>query len=943
MDRQNKTVKRGPRKSAYVVSKKAVENKHIKVNQILPDTWILNSNKLFSQWINDTFKPYNTQQIASFYRVLACHDEPDCPEEQGKLLKLLNQQKFIRDYIGYNSPYRGILVYHGLGSGKTLASIAAADTFRTMNEAHNGKWTYPKIVVMLPASIHKNYLGEIKKWTYPMFHRDQNWRFEQITNSRQVTEHENTYGVPRSAMRDNRGIWIPADEETGVNVNDLTEEQKESLEVQLDATIEKYFQFIHYNGLRENTVERYNAQFFTNKMVVIDEIHNFISMVVGESRICTKIYDAMMEAKNMKIIGLSGTPVINHPVEVGCLLTLMRGKMISYTLKLKEKKKWDNEDIETLLASNSPVIQHFLEINSQEKTVKFTFVPYTFLNEYSESNEYMGVKKSIRDDNITENEVYEKFIEEITGRLEQNGYQVTNIRPQFEIAFPIDRMEFNGLFISKNNLVNQDLFRSRAMGLVSFFRTSGREWYPRVKNNYLIHLGMSDHQFTVYERLRVYERKLEEKAIQSKKTEENDEESVSSFKIFSRLACNFVFPEGLERPQPRDFKGDDGNGERLEKEMVDKIYNGQKNILLADLRSNRYNRYLKLDGSLEQCSPKYHRMLQHVETSPGKVFIYSEFKTMEGIGLFGIVLEENGWCKLNIGKNHDGHWVITNLEEAMTLTSEGKNKKTFIIYSGDEDSEKKDIILNLYNGKVEKLSIELQNQFATLNREGDNKNIYGRVVCGLLATKSAAEGITLSCVRQVHILEPYWNPVRIEQVIGRAVRFESHILLPESERDVDIFMYLATFTEKQLKQNISIHVQDNGLTSDMAVFGILERKDHLNDQILRSLKEVAVDCTINKAHNQTEEETITCYNPPTTTSNVASSRYNFIPSTYEQLKQDFEIKQRKKVNATIVVTNLEGEKETLFYAPNTGYLFRNIGRGKMEKVARMIDGEIRWL
>ena len=49
-------------------------------------------------------------------------------------------------------------------------------------------------------------------------------------------------------------------------------------------------------------------------------------------------------------------------------------------------------------------------------------------------------------------------------------------------------------------------------------------------------------------------------------------------------------------------------------------------------------------------------------------------------------------------------------------------------------------------------------------------------------------GLNLKNVRQVHIMEPYWQPVLIEQVIGRAVRTESHISLPKKDRNVEFFI-----------------------------------------------------------------------------------------------------------------------------------------------------------
>ena len=44
----------------------------------------------------------------------------------------------------------------------------------------------------------------------------------------------------------------------------------------------------------------------------------------------------------------------------------------------------------------------------------------------------------------------------------------------------------------------------------------------------------------------------------------------------------------------------------------------------------------------------------------------------------------------------------------------------------------------------------------------------------MIISSAGAEGISLTGVRQVHIMEPYWNVSRLDQVIGRAVRYCSH-------------------------------------------------------------------------------------------------------------------------------------------------------------------------
>jgi len=77
-------------------------------------------------------------------------------------------------------------------------------------------------------------------------------------------------------------------------------------------------------------------------------------------------------------------------------------------------------------------------------------------------------------------------------------------------------------------------------------------------------------------------------------------------------------------------------------------------------------------------------------------------------------------------------------------------------------------------------------------------NNHGEIIKVFMITSSGAEGISLKNTRYVHILEPYWHPVRMEQVIGRARRICSHENLPDDERRVNVYLYLMRFTDEQL-------------------------------------------------------------------------------------------------------------------------------------------------
>lgn len=65
----------------------------------------------------------------------------------------------------------------------------------------------------------------------------------------------------------------------------------------------------------------------------------------------------------------------------------------------------------------------------------------------------------------------------------------------------------------------------------------------------------------------------------------------------------------------------------------------------------------------------------------------------------------------------------------------------------------------------------------------------------LLVSSSGTEGLDLKGTRLIQVLEPHFNQSKIDQVIGRGVRFRSHAHLPEKERKVQIERYYSTLPE----------------------------------------------------------------------------------------------------------------------------------------------------
>jgi hypothetical protein len=102
-------------------------------------------------------------------------------------------------------------------------------------------------------------------------------------------------------------------------------------------------------------------------------------------------------------------------------------------------------------------------------------------------------------------------------------------------------------------------------------------------------------------------------------------------------------------------------------------------------------------------------------------------------------------------------------------------------------------------------------------------------------------------------MEPYWHPVRTEQVIGRARRICSHKALPLALQTVEVFVYLMIFTPEQLKSDDAIELKRRDLskakpsvpmTSDQYLYEISEIKANLTSQLTDAIKESAFDCYI---------------------------------------------------------------------------------------------------
>lgn len=876
-------------------------------------SYIMNNREIFVNFINSLFEPYK-RELEENKEGISC----DTIGKTSSDFSLLTHQKIVRDYMNLYTPYRGLLLYHGLGSGKTCTSIAIAEG---MKDSKN-------IIIMTPASLRANYIGELKKCGDLLYKKNQFWEWISIEEHPEtLTTMSAILNLPQEYIRKQGGAFFINIKKQS-NYDDLSDTNKQVLEEQLNEMIKQKYQFINYNGLREKRLEQmtnnYSKNIFDNSVIIIDEAHNFISRIVNKLKkekpiaetkrgekerlplnLSTKLYEMLLSAKNARIILLSGTPVINYPNEFGILFNILRGYIKTWRIPLvvNTNKKIDRQSLQEMLLGEKTL--DYLDYSPSSKILTITRNPFGFKNKIKKESGYQGVSNNKKNDNgeteiDTEIISDDDFERKIISILRRNDIDIIpeGIEIKYRKALPDTFDEFVARYVDETNrkLKNSDALKRRILGLSSYFRSAQESLLPKFNKQlgvdyHIVRIPMSDVQFKAYEGARVEERKLEKKKPKQGAVGEDYEDKASTYRIFSRLFCNYVIPdrpiplrsknsdekekEEKEEKQEKQQKGKADEVVEDESEMVAALKQGKKieskqdiqddregeiegDEVLEDIGGTTYTERLQnkikdmeehsndffTPEALQTYSPKFLHILENIQDPEyqGLHLVYSQFRTAEGIGLFTLVLNKNGFAKFKIKKNNVGMWEI-DIPEA------DQGKPTYALYTGTETVEEKEIVRKIYNGEWD----DIPDSIGSVLKTKYKNNNMGEVIKVFMITSSGSEGINLRNTRYVHLMDPYWHPVRSEQVIGRARRICSHKDLPPALQTVEVFVYLMTFTEAQLKSDEAIELKRKDLskgvpkvplTSDQYLFEISEIKANLTNQLTEAIKESAFDCYI---------------------------------------------------------------------------------------------------
>lgn len=737
-------------------------------------------------------------------------------------VKLQDHQKIVRSYLNPETPFRGVLLYHGLGSGKTCSAIAISEGHKQVS----------KTVVFLPGqSLEDNFIHELEKCgsvEYSTSHK--HWVFKEFTDkNEEVLKKAN---IPQNTLLNLNGGWVV--ESGRGNFSKLNKSEQQEIKQQIKNKIEEQYSIVRYNGVSRDKLEKYTREkFLDNKLVIIDEAHNVISMMTNyiynpkdetnhmRGRL---LYNLFMSATNTKFIFLTGTPVMNYPKELAVIFNVLRGPMDVFKFTIKGAKSGELKD----------TMRKFPYID-------FLRVSYDNQIEVTQSVFGFAIKDGIifKDDTAPKN--HKEWLDKFSIFVASNGLNMSSEQSTERLTcFPTDET-FEDAFLKKDlsDIQNDDVFKRRIVGLVSYYGDKtenpgvleddgtmvyNKPNFPTMMVHPVQKVDMSMTQYVQYEKERLHEIKSDAKKAMRKPRFGDEGKDTSTYRARSLALCTFAFPSSICPCEKITAENREKVMNDLHSQFV--VHTGT----LTDANRN---------ASLKELSPKYWTIKERIETLAATSVIYSRLKNREGLLSMFAILESCGWKQLSISQN----------KKTKKWSVEHGGDKTYVLY-GDKDDEHRELLRRIFNSDMSDIPQELLEVLPASN------NFNGEIIKSFFITASGAEGITLKNVRQLHVIEHHWSPVRIDQVIGRVNRLHSHAALPEDRRTVDVYKYETTFgdtlikkleTDSNHKDKFSMIVAKDGyVTSDQHQITVSEKKRLINTKMLNCLRTVSIDCALHK-------------------------------------------------------------------------------------------------
>jgi hypothetical protein len=748
---------------------------------------LLNSKELKNP-LNSNYKYLYPHHDDEFFNIKIAHNkelmenkikvnieadfEKQANEICNKDFELAPYQKFIKNFLSIHTPYNGLLLYHGLGTGKTCSAIGVAEETRKYLQymGYNDR-----IIIVASPNVQENFYLQLF---------DEN-KLELVN-----------------------GYWT-INNCAGQNIlNEINILQKnlsrEKVIKIVKNIISNYYLFMGYtqfgnlimkksnitsqlvdddpnNSKRKMLIKKKLQKYFNNRLIIIDEIHNIRQSKDNSNKLVSnELMNLVKNVSNLKLLFMSATPMFNDFKEIIFLINILNINDNRSKIELKDVFNSDGSFVVNSKGEEVGLELFRRKINGYISYVKgdnpLSF-PFRILpNDFSET-------KSIFNNTYPELKLNGNSL---TEKIELFDIYVNNISPYQEYVYNI---------VLKNNISKFDEDKINAMETFGYTLLQK----PLEALNMVFPNDKLESYFD--DKMKLYNNNIQD-VIKNINLEEinnlvNIRDSVGKMGI-----NNIMSYQESQAPKSR-------YGYKYKNEFTNKTNIFDYNVI-------------------EKYSAKIKSILDALYNSQGPLIIYSQFID-SGLIPLALALESAGFTRYGSNRslfaNPPSEELDVNSYKKKSEMAPGQRFRgaKYVIISGNSNISP-DIV-------------------GDLKACTDTNNINGEIVKVILLSAAGSEGLDFKYIRQIHILEPWYNINRIEQIIGRAIRTCSHKDMPLIQRNVQIYMHATMLS-------------NNSEAVDLFIYRKAEEKAKVIGTVTRVLKEHSVDCLLNYEQQKFDEKFI---------------------------------------------------------------------------------------
>jgi superfamily II DNA or RNA helicase len=237
-------------------------------------------------------------------------------------IELSTYQTVVRNFLSNETPYNGLLLFHGLGTGKTCSAITIAEEHRAflkqsgLGTTEGRKQREKKIYILGGPNIKSNFR-------------------KQLFDASQLSKRGKEW-ICNSCLGN---AFLREINPTGIDIT------KDEIVKRVDEVIKRHYKFMGYiefantiNAIKEKSINKkipmqdLISKEYQHCMIIIDEVHNIKSDDSVGTITSSQALDLITTHTTIKLLLLSATPMFNQPTEIVWIFNLLNRNDKRYTI-----------------------------------------------------------------------------------------------------------------------------------------------------------------------------------------------------------------------------------------------------------------------------------------------------------------------------------------------------------------------------------------------------------------------------------------------------------------------------------------------------------------------------------------------------------------------------------------------------------------------------------